>query len=144
MEANRPQAPACVKQARGNVGAVVEHIKAAQEKLALAQAEAEALPGANWFYLPGKSLEALEAAAIRSSFERNAGNRRRMKGELGLSKSSLLRKLDELSLRRPEETSRASRAGASALRSPACRARRRCGLAREIGRPWTARRARGA
>jgi DNA-binding NtrC family response regulator len=67
-------------------------------------------PGASsleWVYLPGLSLEQLEALAILSAFSRHSGNRRQMMTELGISKSGLLRHLDALGLRtaraEPEE-----------------------------------------
>jgi DNA-binding NtrC family response regulator len=53
----------------------------------------------DWVSLRGRTLEQLEAMAIRASFERHRGNRRAMMKELGVSKSSLLRKLDLLGLR---------------------------------------------
>ena len=67
-------------------------------------------PGADarlsgWIDLRGKTLQELEELAIRAAFERHAGNRRRMMAELGISKSSLLRKLDALGLRRGERES---------------------------------------
>jgi DNA-binding NtrC family response regulator len=52
--------------------------------------------------LRGKTLEQLEAVAIRSAWERNGGRRGAIARELGIARSSLLRKLDELGLR--EET----------------------------------------
>src|SRR4051812_1520591 len=54
---------------------------------------------AQWVFLPGRSLADVEADAIRACFERTKGNRRQMARELGLSKSTLLRKLDRLGLR---------------------------------------------
>src|SRR4051794_25209670 len=54
---------------------------------------------AQWVFLPGRSLADVEAEAIRACFERTKGNRRRMARELGISRSSLLRKLDRLGLR---------------------------------------------
>ena len=47
----------------------------------------------------GRTLEQIEAMAIRASHERHKGNRKAMMAELGLSKSGLLRKLDLLGLR---------------------------------------------
>ena len=61
-------------------------------------------PGADildWISLQGKTLQELEELAIRASFVRNQGNRRATMRELGMSKSSLLRKLDALGLRGP-------------------------------------------
>ena len=49
--------------------------------------------------LAGRTLDDLEAAAIRASFQRHGGVRRAMVRELGIAKSSLLRKLDALGLR---------------------------------------------
>lgn len=54
---------------------------------------------AQWVFLPGRTLADVEADAIRACFERTKGNRQRMIRELGISKSSLLRKLDRLGLR---------------------------------------------
>jgi hypothetical protein len=50
-----------------------------------------------WLY--GLTLAEIEEAAIRAAFLRWKGNRRRMRLELGLSKSSLLRKLVRFGLR---------------------------------------------
>jgi DNA-binding NtrC family response regulator len=49
--------------------------------------------------LRGKTLEQLEAVAIRAAWERHAGMRGVIARELGIARSSLLRKLDELGLR---------------------------------------------
>ena len=49
--------------------------------------------------LAGRTLDEVEAAAIRSSYQRNGGVRRAMVDELGIAKSSLLRKLLALGLR---------------------------------------------
>jgi DNA-binding NtrC family response regulator len=53
--------------------------------------------------LGGRTLEELEAMAIRASFLRNHGVRRAMARELGIAKSSLLRKLAQLGLREKAE-----------------------------------------
>jgi DNA-binding NtrC family response regulator len=52
-----------------------------------------------WLYLPGMSLEKVELAAIKAAHARHLGHRRSMQEELKISKSSLIRKLDELGLR---------------------------------------------
>lgn len=57
-------------------------------------------PETSWVVLPGKTLAEIEIAAIRSSFLRQNGNRRKMRAELGISKSNLLRKMDQLGLRK--------------------------------------------
>ena len=49
--------------------------------------------------LRGRTLEQIEALAIRSAWERHRGQRGAMARELGIARSSLLRKLDELGLR---------------------------------------------
>ena len=49
--------------------------------------------------LAGRTLYDVEAAAIRASYQRHRGVRRAMVRELGIAKSSLLRKLDALGLR---------------------------------------------
>jgi DNA-binding NtrC family response regulator len=49
--------------------------------------------------LRGKTLAELEELAIRSSLLRHAGNRRAVAQELGIARSSLLRKLDAFGLR---------------------------------------------
>jgi DNA-binding NtrC family response regulator len=49
--------------------------------------------------LRGRTLDELEEIAIRSAFARHAGNRRAVSEELGIARSSLLRKLDSLRLR---------------------------------------------
>jgi DNA-binding NtrC family response regulator len=51
------------------------------------------------FELRGRTLEQLEEVAIRASLARNGGNRRAVSAELGIARSSLLRKLDLLGLR---------------------------------------------
>ncbi len=53
--------------------------------------------------LRGRSLASLEEAAIRSAHDRNKGNRRAMIEELGIARSSLIRKLDQLGLRSAEK-----------------------------------------
>ncbi len=47
----------------------------------------------------GRTLEELETMAIRAAFERHHGVRRAMSKDLGIAKSSLLRKLSKLGLR---------------------------------------------
>lgn len=54
------------------------------------------------FDLRGRTLEQLESTAIRAAFERHRGNRRAISRELGLARSSLIRKLDLLGLRAKE------------------------------------------
>ena len=49
--------------------------------------------------LRGRTLESLEEAAIRAAHERHGGNRRAIAHELGIARSSLIRKLDLLGLR---------------------------------------------
>jgi DNA-binding NtrC family response regulator len=49
--------------------------------------------------LRGRTLDELEELAIRSAMARHAGNRRAISEELGIARSSLLRKLDLLRLR---------------------------------------------
>lgn len=49
--------------------------------------------------LRGKTLGELEELAIRAAVERHDGNRRAIAAELGIARSSLLRKLDALGLR---------------------------------------------
>jgi len=51
--------------------------------------------------LRGRTLEQIEALAIRAAWERHGGQRGAMARELGIARSSLLRKLDELGLRQP-------------------------------------------
>jgi DNA-binding NtrC family response regulator len=53
--------------------------------------------------LRGLSLEEIELRAVRASYVRHGGSRRAMVQELGIAKSSLLRKLDALGLRAAEE-----------------------------------------
>ncbi|HTO96286.1 MAG TPA: sigma 54-interacting transcriptional regulator [Myxococcales bacterium] len=50
-------------------------------------------------HLRGRTLGELEEIAIRSAFVRHGGNRRAVSAELGIARSSLLRKLDLLRLR---------------------------------------------
>ena len=57
------------------------------------------LPGPPTIDLRGKTIKELTAIAVRASFERHKGNRRAMMRELEFSKSTLLRRLDELGLR---------------------------------------------
>ncbi len=52
--------------------------------------------------LRGRTLASLEEAAIRAAHERLGGNRRAMSEELGIARSSLIRKLDLLGLRGAE------------------------------------------
>jgi two-component system, NtrC family, response regulator HydG len=56
--------------------------------------------------LRGRTLAELEAIAIRSAWERHRGHRVAIARELGIARSSLLRKLDELGLREaaPDQT----------------------------------------
>jgi DNA-binding NtrC family response regulator len=61
-------------------------------------AEAPALPESA-VDLRGRSLGELEELAIRSAMARHGGNRRAVSQELGIARSSLLRKLDALGLR---------------------------------------------
>ena len=49
--------------------------------------------------LRGRTLQQIEDLAIRACHARHRGNRKAMMIELGLSKSGLLRKLDQLALR---------------------------------------------
>jgi DNA-binding NtrC family response regulator len=51
------------------------------------------------FELRGRSLRELEELAVRDAYTRLGGQRRAMARELGIARSSLLRKLDELGLR---------------------------------------------
>jgi transcriptional regulator with PAS, ATPase and Fis domain len=50
-------------------------------------------------HLRGRTLNELEEMAIRSALARHGGNRRAVSAELGIARSSLLRKLDLLRLR---------------------------------------------
>jgi DNA-binding NtrC family response regulator len=59
----------------------------------------EAAPPAPADQLRGRTLEELETMAIRAAFERHNGVRRAMSKDLGIAKSSLLRKLAKLGLR---------------------------------------------
>jgi DNA-binding NtrC family response regulator len=61
------------------------------------------LPGGEKVSLRGRTLEELEQLAIRAAFERHGGVRRAMSKELGIAKSSLLRKLSALGLRNAEQ-----------------------------------------
>ena len=65
----------------------------AQPALPAARAICAELP------LAGRTLAALEEAAIRAAHGRHEGNRRAIADELGIARSSLLRKLDQLGLR---------------------------------------------
>jgi DNA-binding NtrC family response regulator len=51
-------------------------------------------------WLSGMTLAQVEAGVIRASFARHTGHRRRMMSELGIGKTTLLRKLDALGLRK--------------------------------------------
>ena len=64
-------------------------------------AASEEDPGRDLVDLRGRTLEQIEALAIRSAWERHRGQRGAMARELGIARSSLLRKLDELGLRQP-------------------------------------------
>jgi two-component system response regulator GlrR len=59
----------------------------------------EAIEDEGGLELRGRTLLQLEEMAIRSSLARNGGNRRAVSAELGIARSSLLRKLDLLGLR---------------------------------------------
>jgi DNA-binding NtrC family response regulator len=61
--------------------------------------------------LRGKTLDHLEAVAIRAAWERHAGRRGAIARELGIARSSLLRKLDALGLRAVPDAAVASGAG---------------------------------
>jgi two-component system response regulator GlrR len=65
--------------------------------------ETPASDGRELVDLRGRTLEELEAIAIRAAFERHRGHRRAIIAELGISRSNLLRKLDQLGLRPREE-----------------------------------------
>ena len=56
-------------------------------------------PAAELVDLRGKTLDHLEDVAIRAAWERHAGRRGAIARELGIARSSLLRKLDALGLR---------------------------------------------
>src|SRR5467141_115513 len=56
-------------------------------------------PGDSAVVLRGRTLDELEELAIRSALVRHGGNRRAISEELGIARSSLLRKLDALRLR---------------------------------------------
>jgi DNA-binding NtrC family response regulator len=60
--------------------------------------------GPDWLNPCGKTLAQVMAVALRASVVRHNGNRRLMMHELGISKSTLLRKLDELGLRGRDPT----------------------------------------
>jgi DNA-binding NtrC family response regulator len=60
---------------------------------------AEAVDSGGELDLRGRTLAQLEELAIRASLARNGGNRRAVSAELGIARSSLLRKLDLLGLR---------------------------------------------
>jgi two-component system NtrC family response regulator len=68
---------------------------------ALRFGESAARPAANGagVELRGRSLRELEELAVRDAYARLGGHRRAMARELGIARSSLLRKLDELGLR---------------------------------------------
>jgi DNA-binding NtrC family response regulator len=53
--------------------------------------------------LRGRTLAELEELAIRAAFDRQRGHRRAIIAELGISRSNLLRKLDQLGLRGRDE-----------------------------------------
>ena len=53
---------------------------------------------ADWILLRGRTIRELEAIAIHAAFIRHSGKRRAIMKELGLSKSTLLRRLDALGL----------------------------------------------
>jgi DNA-binding NtrC family response regulator len=65
--------------------------------------EEPASAGRDVVELRGRTLEELEAIAIRAAFERHRGHRRAIIAELGISRSNLLRKLDQLGLRPRED-----------------------------------------
>jgi DNA-binding NtrC family response regulator len=65
--------------------------------------EEPASAGRDVVELRGRTLEELEAIAIRAAFERHRGHRRAIIAELGISRSNLLRKLDQLGLRPRDE-----------------------------------------
>src|SRR5207302_1789150 len=56
-------------------------------------------PGDSAVVLRGRTLDELEELAIRSALARHGGNRRAVSEDLGIARSSLLRKLDALRLR---------------------------------------------
>ena len=64
-----------------------------------AGAPAAGAPDRDLVDLRGRTLAQLEALAIRSAWERHRGHRVAIARELGIARSSLLRKLDELGLR---------------------------------------------
>jgi DNA-binding NtrC family response regulator len=59
----------------------------------------ERAAGEDTVHLRGRTLNELEEMAIRSALARHGGNRRAVSAELGIARSSLLRKLDLLRLR---------------------------------------------
>ncbi len=61
--------------------------------------EAGATPAESAVELRGRTLFELEELAIRAALARHGGNRRAVSAELGIARSSLLRKLDALRLR---------------------------------------------
>jgi DNA-binding NtrC family response regulator len=61
--------------------------------------EAGAAPSDSSVELRGRTLYELEELAIRAALARHGGNRRAVSAELGIARSSLLRKLDALRLR---------------------------------------------
>jgi DNA-binding NtrC family response regulator len=61
--------------------------------------------------LRGKTLDHLETVAIRAAWERHGGRRGAIARELGIARSSLLRKLDALGLRAVPDAGVASGAG---------------------------------
>jgi DNA-binding NtrC family response regulator len=67
--------------------------------LRLGESAARAAAEGNVLELRGRSLRELEELAVRDAYERLGGHRRAMARELGIARSSLLRKLDELGLR---------------------------------------------
>jgi len=64
-------------------------------------AASEEGPGRDLVDLRSRTLEQIEELAIRAAWERHRGGRGAMARELGIARSSLLRKLDELGLRQP-------------------------------------------
>jgi transposase-like protein len=56
-------------------------------------------PETDWIILPGKTLAEIETIALKSSFIRNNGSTAKIRRELRVSKSNLLRRLDKLGLR---------------------------------------------
>jgi DNA-binding NtrC family response regulator len=66
---------------------------------ALAPRVCETVAGDSSVELRGRTLYELEELAIRAALARHGGNRRAVSAELGIARSSLLRKLDALRLR---------------------------------------------